>query len=358
MEETNVLQEVDRNSYQELMEEAQRLAHFGGWEVNLLTGAVKWSSEMYQMLGYDPLITQATFNNFIKKLHREDILYVKKNLETLLKFPSTDTYDFRIVNKNDGSVKYLRTGIIVKRNQRGRAVSMTGFSQDITAQKLAEKKIEDINRELNTFFQIIDDVLFSVDIVAFRFIQISHGCKKLYGYSQEEMLADYSLWFKIFHPDDNALIAKGNEQLARGETIVSQYRIIRTDNTVRWVESKIIPSLDKSGNLIRLDGVTRDITERKSAEIAHQLAEKRYRQIVESAQEGIWTIDENNKTNFVNKMMCDILEYSSEEMMGKELFYFMDEEGRAYAEECMERRKNGAKETLNIRYVTKSGRHV
>jgi PAS domain S-box-containing protein len=358
MEETNVLHEVDKNSYQELMEEAQRLAHFGGWEVNLLTGAVKWSSEMYQMLGYDPLVTEATFNNFIKKLHREDILYVKKNLETLLRFHSTKTYDFRIINKNDSTIKYLRTGIIVKRNDKGIAIGMTGFSHDITEQKLAEKKTENINRELNTFFKIIDDVFFSVDIPAFKLIQISHGCEKLYGYTIDELQAGFSLWFKIFHPGDNEIIAAGDIKLTRGETIVIQYRIIRKDNAVRWVESKIIPSLDKCGKLIRLDGVTRDVTERKNAEFEHQRTEKRYRGIVESAQEGIWTINENNQTNFVNKMMCEILGYSSDEMMGKNLFHFMDDEGRACAEGGMERRRKGAKENLNMRYIAKSGKHV
>ncbi len=358
MEETTVLQKVDKDSYQELMEEAQRLAHFGGWEVNLITGAVKWSSEMFQMLGYDPLITKATFKNFIKKLHVEDILYVKRNLKTLLRFHSTDTYDFRIVNKDDGSIRYLRTGIIVKRNTKGRAISMTGFSQDITEQKLAEKRIENINKELNTFFKIIDDVFFSIDTIAYKFLQVSQGCAKLTGYSQEELLADFNLSLKVFHPDDSRIIDAGNIKLAKGETVVLQYRIVCKNNAVRWVESKIIPSLDVKGKLVRMDGVTRDISERKNAELEHQRTEQRYRQIVESAQEGIWTIDENNKTNFVNKMMCDILGYSSEEMMGTELFHFMDEEGRAYAEECMERRRKGAKENLNIRYVTKSGRHV
>jgi PAS domain S-box-containing protein len=358
MEETHVLQEVDRNSYQELMEEAQRLARFGGWEVNLLTGAVKWSSEMYQMLGFDPLLTEATFKNFIKKLHPEDALYVKKNLEKLLRFHSSDTYDFRIINKDDGSIKYLRTGIIVKRNKKGLAISMTGFSQDITAQKLAEQKIESINAELKTFFKVIDDVFFSIDTVTFKFIHVSEACEKLFGYSQKEFLADFSLSFKIYHPDDNEIIDAGNVKLAKGETIVIQYRIIGKDKTIHWVESKIIPTLDKSGKLLRIDGVTRDITERKHAELEHQRTEKRYRQIVENAQEGIWTIDENKKTNFVNKMMCDIIGYAPEEIIGKDFSYFMDDESRAHAEEYIKRWKRDIKENLTIRFVTKSGKHV
>ncbi len=107
-----------------------------------------------------------------------------------------------------------------------------------------------------------------------------------------------------------------------------------------------------------IDGVLIDMTERKKAETVFYESENRYRQIVESAQEGIWTIDEHEKTNFVNKKICEILEYNPEEMMGKELYDFMDEEGKLYAMACMERRRNGAKEKLDIRYVTKSGRNV
>jgi len=358
MKESGVLQEVEKNSYQELMEEAQRLAHFGGWEVDLLTGAVKWSAEMYQMLGYDPRFTNASFNNFVKKLHREDVLYVKRNLERLLKYPSSDTYDFRIVNKDDNTIKYLRTGIIVKRDSNGLAIRMTGFSQDITSQKLAERKIENVHRELNTFFDIIDDVFYSVDLVAYKVIQISRGCEKLYGYTEEELLADFGIWHKIYHPDDSDLVDEGNAKLARGETMICQYRIIRKNKEIRWAESKVVPTLDKNGIIVRFDGVTRDITERKNAELEHQRTEKRYRQIVESAQEGIWTIDENNHTNFVNKKMCDILGYSPDEMMGKEVYYFMDDDGIAFAREHLKQRRKGTKENFNLRYINKSGRHV
>ena len=358
MEDTNNLYQVDDYSYQELMEEAQRLAHFGGWEVNIRTGDVKWSSEMYNLLGYDPHTTAATFKNFIKKLHREDILYVKKHLERLLSIPSTDTYDFRIVDKKNGSLKYLRTGIVVKRDGNGRAMSMTGFSHDITEQKLAEQKIENVNRELKAFFRIVDDVFFSIDIKEKKIIQMSPACEKLLGYKLHEIHANVDFITKIIYPADRMIVSKDFVQLNNGETVISQHRILSKDQTVRWVESKIIPSLDKKGILIRIDGVTRDITERKNLEFEHQRAEKWYRQIVESAQEGIWTIDEHNHTNFVNSKMFDILGYSAEEMMGKELFYFMDDEGRVYAEECMERRRKGAKENMDIRYITKSGKDV
>jgi PAS domain S-box-containing protein len=220
------------------------------------------------------------------------------------------------------------------------------------------QKLEDAHQELMVFFNAMDEVFFSVDTVNLKVIQISNGCEKLYGYKPADFLANNRLWFELIHPEDKHIVDDEDEILKRGEHVNKQYRIIRKDNVIRWVENKIIPGFDESGNWVRIDGITWDITSRKEAEERNRQNEDRYRQIVETAQEGIWTIDENEKTNFVNKKICDILGYTSAEMMGKELYDFMDAEGKAYAIDCMERRRKGAKENLDIRYITKDGKHV
>ena len=96
----------------------------------------------------------------------------------------------------------------------------------------------------------------------------------------------------------------------------------------------------------------------KSKELALIQAEFRYRQIVETSQEGIWLLDHNDSTTFVNKKMCEILEYSQEEMMGKTNHYFMDEKGIEDASSSMARRRSGIAENVDLRYITKNGRHI
>ncbi|HEY4327112.1 MAG TPA: PAS domain-containing protein [Mucilaginibacter sp.] len=223
---------------------------------------------------------------------------------------------------------------------------------------MTPQKLEEVQKELIAFFEAMDDVFFSVDMINLRVTQISKSCEKLYGYKAAEFLTNHLFWFGLIHPDDKHIVENENNILRLGGQINNTYRIIRKDNAIRWVESKIVPGLDETGKLIRVDGITRDITDRKEAEENHKRSEDRYRQIVETAQEGIWTIDENEKTNFVNKKICDILEYSPEEMMGKKLYDFMDKEGKAYAMQCIERRRQGVKENLDFRYVTKSGKNV
>ena len=220
------------------------------------------------------------------------------------------------------------------------------------------QKLEYAHQELMTFFNAMDEVFFSVDQVSRKVIQISNGCEKLYGHKAEEFLANHRLWFELIHPDDKYLVEDEDDVLRRGETVHKEYRIIRSDGAVRWVEDKVVPGFDEDGQLVRVDGITRDGTERKDAEEKHRKNEAWYRQIVESAQEGVWTIDEHEKTNFVNKKMAEILGYAPEEMMGKGLYDFMDDEGRAYAIACMERRRRGSKENLDIRYLTKTGEVV
>ena len=120
-------------------------------------------------------------------------------------------------------------------------------------------------QQLAVHFNAMDEVLFSVDIINQKVIQISPACEKLYGLKQADFLANHLLWFELIHPDDKYVVQSEREVLERGEVISNQYRIIRSDGAIRWVENKIIPQLNSSGELSRVDGITRDITENKIA---------------------------------------------------------------------------------------------
>ncbi|MEO7047647.1 MAG: PAS domain S-box protein, partial [Ferruginibacter sp.] len=101
-----------------------------------------------------------------------------------------------------------------------------------------------------------------------------------------------------------------------------------------------------------------DITGNKEAEITLRQSELRYRQIVETAQEGIWTIDAADKTTFVNQKMCDIIGYTSAEMMGKTKLFFKDEEGLKIAKDILQKRSKTITETYESSFLTKDGRRI
>jgi len=101
--------------------------------------------------------------------------------------------------------------------------------------------------------------------------------------------------------------------------------------------------------------VYNDITERRKPQQELEQSEKKYRQLVETINEGIWAIDKDSNTTFVNPRMAEMLGYTIEEMIGKHLFAFMDERGVEIAKYNLERRQQGIKEQHDFEFLRKDG---
>ncbi|MCE3225521.1 MAG: domain S-box protein [Bacteroidetes bacterium] len=172
------------------------------------------------------------------------------------------------------------------------------LKKDILEREKTEKKIKAVNKELNILFENLDEHLFSVDMVSSNLIQMSAGCKKIYGYEPFEFFADKSLWKKVIHPEDQVIAELQLESLRLGKRVLNRYRIIHKDNGIRWIENKIIPTVNANGKLERIDGITNDITERiiteqkiKQNETLLVSNEKKYRSLFQSNPMPMWLID-------------------------------------------------------------------
>jgi diguanylate cyclase (GGDEF)-like protein/PAS domain S-box-containing protein len=109
-------------------------------------------------------------------------------------------------------------------------------------------------------------------------------------------------------------------------------------------------SADSSGQAIRL---VLELAEGKLA--ALERSEERFRRIVHTAEEGIWEIDANARTSFVNPKMAQMLGYSIEQMLDQPLVAFMDDEGRAILERNIARRQHGVAERHEFKFLRSDG---
>jgi PAS domain S-box-containing protein len=80
--------------------------------------------------------------------------------------------------------------------------------------------------------------------------------------------------------------------------------------------------------------------------------------VLETTSEGIWLIDAQARTTFVNRPLLELLGYSEEEMIGKHIFDFMDEEQRAVAQQNLIQRQRGVEDRKEVRLRKKDGTFV
>jgi PAS domain S-box-containing protein len=98
-----------------------------------------------------------------------------------------------------------------------------------------------------------------------------------------------------------------------------------------------------------------DVTEQVMSRKKIEASEKQFRQIVETAQEGIWMLDEKNLTRLVNAKMCLILGYTEEEMMGKSPHFFVKQNGKKPGQGMFSTGMNITIDMYEDQFVTKSG---
>ncbi|MDP2228231.1 MAG: PAS domain S-box protein, partial [Moraxellaceae bacterium] len=92
---------------------------------------------------------------------------------------------------------------------------------------------------------------------------------------------------------------------------------------------------------------------RTDAEV--RASEARYRLMVDAASEGIWSIDADARTDFVNPRMAAMLGYDISEMLGRPLHDFMDDQGRDLAALNLRRRREGIAESHDFCFLRKDG---
>jgi two-component system response regulator len=145
MERLKFLEEIISN--EAMMREAEQLAHFGSWQVDLMTGKHKWSDEMCRIFGYEPGDLRLTYETFLEHIHPDDRQYIKDIIDETIRHRDSCPCEFRIIGDRV-KVKYIFSNILVKRNHEHRAVQLSGFSLDITQQKKQTEVLARQNKQL------------------------------------------------------------------------------------------------------------------------------------------------------------------------------------------------------------------
>jgi PAS domain S-box-containing protein len=145
------------------------------------------------------------------------------------------------------------------------------------------------------------------------FKTVNPAWEQVLGYTADQMLMRPMLDF--VHPEDRARTARESGRLKRADevTISFESRFRTKDGAYRW----LLWSAHVSHEERLVYGVAKDVTERKRGEERLRESERKYRDLVETSSDLIWSIDAQGRFTFVNRAARRIYGYEPEEMLGR-----------------------------------------
>jgi diguanylate cyclase (GGDEF)-like protein/PAS domain S-box-containing protein len=254
----------------DLLERAQRVGHIGGWTAGLAPSApLTCTSETFRIFGTAER-SELTTADFYDLVHPEDRARVQEAIYAASTHEGHFELEHRIV-RPDGSHRWvLETGDVVSDENRT-PVEMIGVVQDITERHDAELKMKSGERTLRLLAQASRDLIFSFRVApdhAFEFV--SSASVAITGYTPTELYDNPQLSDALFDPASQMDLYE--RLLSNHDVGAVENEVTRKDGSKLWVSQQLNAVRDPSGQLIAIQGITRDISERKTAE-ARQIHE-------------------------------------------------------------------------------------
>jgi PAS domain S-box-containing protein len=231
----------------------------------------------------------------------------------------------------------------------GNVVQVIEYTLDITERRQAEEALRESEARWRSVTQNSPDHVILLDAdLGIQFVNYPSP-----GLTTEELLG--TPLYALAPEDQRAEVREALERaLATGgqETYETTYLTPEGDTLV--YESRVAPQV-VDGQIVGLAVNSRDISQRRQAVQALRESERKYRQLLETLNEGIWVIDQDANTTFVNPRMAEMLGYTVEEMQGQHLYSFMDDRGFKITERNLERRAQGIREQHDFEFLRKDG---
>lgn len=204
------------------------------------------------------------------------------------------------------------------------------LSKEVALRKSEETSAE-ADRKVKELADSLSQVVYRADAKTFQTLYINNAVEKIFGYSVEEWIKDFTLWEESIHSEDKDEVFKILEDAkGKGEDLYYEYRIIKKDGNVRWVEDRITWERDDEGNIDSVSGLIYDITERKTAAAKLLQTQEDIQAIFNNIQDAFYRTDINGYITMLSPSASELMKCDKEKLMGQKLAdFYEDPKGRA-----------------------------
>ncbi|MEA5626487.1 PAS domain S-box protein [Nostoc sp. UHCC 0251] len=269
-----VVDVTDRQKAEETLrqsEERWQLAIAGTneaiWDWDISTNQTFRSARWFTILGYEPNELSDCDDEWSIRIHPDDYTRVMTAQEAYLLGQVADyNVEYRLRCK-DGSYRWVRSRAKAIWNENGDPVRLVGSLGDISEHKQAEEKLQQSEAQLATTQQIAHVGSWEWNL-EMKKRYWSRETFRIFGINPTQSEPTQAEFLQMLHPEDRELFQTNFERAIAQKTPFNiEYRIIRPDGSVRYIESKAEIAYNSQGQAVKLLGSVLDITERKQTEL-------------------------------------------------------------------------------------------
>jgi PAS domain S-box-containing protein len=201
-----------------------------------------------------------------------------------------------------------------------------GLLEKTVLYAIERKRIADALEESNKKFDLISkvthDMVWDWNLVTNEVYRNPEGWKKIFGSAERKVMNKKEDFSSRIHPDDleRVNLTLDNAFNSPGQQLYeSEFRLVRDDNSIAYIEDRGFIVRDEKGKAIRLTGASHDITDRKNKE--EEL--KKLSLIAKETINGVVFRDKDQKITWVNNAFTTIYGYELPEILGKTINSFL-----------------------------------
>ena len=272
-----VVEKALRDS-ENILAQAQQIAHVGSWVLDLEARQLTWSEETYRIFGVKPCSFTPSYSAFLELIHPEDRAAIDEIYSASIR-ESRDTYEIehRIIRKENGEIRHVQEKCRHERNKAGVIIRSVGMIQDITEQKQTETILAAEKERLAVTLRSIGDGVITTDTQG-NIVMMNRVAEDLTGWFQLEaqgrpLKEVFRIVNEVTHEPCESPAVK---VIASGGTIeLSNHTVLIARNgTERIIADSGAPIKDANNMIIGVVLVFRDMTEKQKLLDALQRTDK------------------------------------------------------------------------------------
>lgn len=296
---------------------------------------------------------------WIKIVYPDDLIIVQKHADNLEKGIESPPIEHRIFHKT-GEIRWVQNTPVLHYDEEGNLLSYDGLIKDITERKKTEETLKKEKQFTELILESLPGLfyLYEINVESLgesRLVRFNNKYSTLTGYSTEEL---YGMKIKDwFEPE----VLKEAISAIR---IVIDKGEIQTNLNLKMKNGTIVP-YTFTGRLLLIEdkmyfcGLGLDISNLVNAQKALKESEEKYRLVVDTANEGIFIV-QDGFIKFPNRKLIEISGYSEEELANTPFHHFLYEDDKDMVLDIHKKRLSGLSvpSTYSFRIYKKSGEVV